>query len=140
MMVEKSITIPAQIANWNALYDLLNAFMREHKISSSESINHIITACEEIFVNISRYAYPKALGDVTVTIKYFDDKKCVEIKFIDKGIRFDPTKSVKPDIRAGIEKRKIGGLGIFIARKFMDSMEYSYFNGKNHLVMTKRIK
>ena len=33
----------------------------------------------------------------------------------------------------------MGGLGIFIAKKTMDSLSYSYENGENVLTMIKKI-
>ena len=36
------------------------------------------------------------------------------------------------------EDREIGGLGIFIAKKTMDSLSYSYENGENILTMIKK--
>ena len=37
------------------------------------------------------------------------------------------------------EEREIGGLGIFIAKKTMDSISYSHENGENILTMLKKI-
>ena len=37
------------------------------------------------------------------------------------------------------EEREIGGLGIFITKKTMDSVAYAYENGENILTMKKKI-
>ena len=37
------------------------------------------------------------------------------------------------------DERELGGLGIFIAKKTMDSIAYAYENGENILTMTKKI-
>ena len=37
------------------------------------------------------------------------------------------------------EEREIGGLGIFITKKTMDTLSYTYENGNNILTMTKKI-
>ena len=57
----------------------------------------------------------------------------------DKGVPFDPLKKPDPDITLPAEKREIGGLGIFITKKTMDTVEYAYENGENVLTMTKKI-
>ena len=44
-----------------------------------------------------------------------------------------------PDTEASLEDRKIGGLGIHIARSFMDSLDYRYDGGRDHLTLVKRI-
>ena len=57
----------------------------------------------------------------------------------DKGIPFDPLKKTDPDLSLTAEEREIGGLGIFITKKTMDSVEYAYENGENILTMIKKI-
>ena len=57
----------------------------------------------------------------------------------DQGIPFDPLKKTDPDITLSAEEREIGGLGIFIAKRTMDSLHYAYVNGENILTMIKRI-
>ena len=44
-----------------------------------------------------------------------------------------------PDVTLSAEEREIGGLGIFIAKKTMDSLSYSYEKGENVLTMIKKI-
>ena len=64
-----------------------------------------------------------------------------EVSFVmkDKGIPFDPLQKADPDITLSAEEREIGGLGIFIAKKTMDTITYAYENGENVLTMTKKI-
>jgi anti-sigma regulatory factor (Ser/Thr protein kinase) len=57
----------------------------------------------------------------------------------DKGVPFDPLKKPDPDITLSAEEREIGGLGIFITKKTMDTVTYAYENGENILTMTKKI-
>ena len=138
-MIKKSMVISAQITNWHRLYNLLSEFMMGNAISS-DVINNIIVASEEIFVNISHYAYPNSSGDVRVDVEYVPVMNCVRVKFTDSGVPFDPTSIAKPNVKEKIENRKIGGLGIFIVNRLMDSMEYSHNGGKNNLVITKKTK
>lgn len=57
----------------------------------------------------------------------------------DQGKPYDPLMQEAPDVSLPAEKRKIGGLGIFMARKNMDDMTYEYRDGRNILTMFKRI-
>ena len=60
----------------------------------------------------------------------------MEMVFADDGAPFDPTGDVKePDITAGIEDRKIGGLGIFMVRKMARSVRYVREAGRNVLTV-----
>ena len=99
----------------------------------------ICVAIEEVFVNVARYAYPDGEGEVTLNIKFDDQNRTVTFSITDKGIAFDPLQKNDPDITLSAEDRDIGGLGIFIAKKTMDSISYAYEDGKNILTMIKRI-
>ena len=70
----------------------------------------------------------------------FDElSRAITFRMTDKGIPFDPLTKPDPDITLSAEDREIGGLGIFIAKKTMDSISYSYEKGENVLTMTKKI-
>jgi len=45
-----------------------------------------------------------------------------------------------PDITASAEKRDIGGLGIYMVKKSMDSCHYERRNNENVFVMRKVIR
>ena len=99
----------------------------------------ICVAIEEVFVNVAHYAYPQSVGDVTLHIGFNEGSRAITFRVTDKGIPFDPLKKPDPDITLSAEEREIGGLGIFIAKKTMDSLSYSYENGENILTMIKKI-
>ena len=99
----------------------------------------ICVALEEVFVNVARYAYPNTEGDMTLHIGFDEQTRDVTFRMTDKGVPFDPLKKPDPDITLSAEEREIGGLGIFIAKKTMDSISYSYENGENILTMIKKI-
>lgn len=135
-MITKGLVLSAQIADWYKLRELLYVFMTELGISL-DIINRVIIASEEIFVNISHYAYPDSSGEVSVNMEYFPEEKLLKVKFTDSGVPFDPTAVKEPDVTQKVGDRKIGGLGIFMVNKIMDSMEYKYSEGKNNLVLIK---
>ena len=99
----------------------------------------ICVAMEEVFVNVAHYAYPESCGDMTLHIGFDDVSRTITFRMADKGVPFDPLKKPDPDITLSAEEREIGGLGIFIAKKTMDSLSYSYENGENILTMIKKI-
>ena len=99
----------------------------------------ICVAIEEVFVNVARYAYPDTEGDMTLHIGFDEHTREVIFRMSDKGIPFDPLKKPDPDITLSAEEREIGGLGIFITKKTMDSVTYAYENNENILTMIKKI-
>ena len=101
-------------------------------------INKFEVCIEEIVVNILDYGYKKDENkwiNMQLIIDRNDDK--VTISCIDSGRKFDPTSVDEPNILKDSRDRKLGGLGIFITRKFMDLMNYEYIDGKNVLTLVK---
>ena len=98
----------------------------------------ITVALEEMFVNVAHYAYPDREGEITVSVNADDDS--AEICLIDEGIPFDPLEKEDPDVKAGIEKRDIGGLGIFMVKKSMDECRYERKEGHNIFTMKRKIR
>ena len=95
-------------------------------------------ATEEAVVNAIRYAYP---GGEEGLVSVYADSDHRELRFtiVDAGVPFDPTAVVPSDTRLGAQERPIGGLGILLTRKIMDSVSYSRKEGKNVLTLTKII-
>lgn len=99
----------------------------------------VCVAIEEIFVNVAHYAYPNGEGDMTLGIGFDTESRSITFRMADRGVPFDPLKKPDPDITLSAEEREIGGLGIFITKKTMDSVSYAYENGENVLTMIKKI-
>ena len=95
-------------------------------------------ALEEAVTNVILYAYPDGtdgLVDIEATVR--DDS--LEFVISDSGKPFDPTAAPEADVTLGFEEREIGGLGIYLVRNIMDTVEYRYENGRNILTMVKNI-
>ena len=116
------------------LEETLEGFECPMKIQTAISV-----AIEEVFVNVAHYAYPESIGDVTLYIGFDEANRTITFRMTDKGVPFDPLTKPDPDITLSAEEREIGGLGIFIAKKTMDSISYAYENGENILTMIKKI-
>ena len=99
----------------------------------------ICVAIEEVFVNVAHYAYGGGEGDMTLGIGFDEGTRTMSFRMADKGLPFDPLKKPDPDITLSAEEREIGGLGIFITKKTMDTVTYAYENGENILTMIKKI-
>ena len=96
-------------------------------------------AIDEIASNICFYAYQGASGSINFRIDEIENNR-ISLKFIDKGIAYNPLEQKSPDLTLNAQERAIGGLGIHIVRKTMDEMLYEYNNGQNILTLIKTIK
>ena len=133
------ITVPAEAA----ALETVNAFIQE----KLESINcskrakmQMMLAVEEIFVNISSYAYHPEVGLAEVGVDIDGDPPTVTIRFLDQGRPFNPLEKPDADITLSAQEREIGGLGILLVKKIMDQVDYAYENGRNILTIKKEIK
>ena len=99
----------------------------------------ICVAVEEIFVNIASYAYGDGTGEASLSFGFDEDERLMTLVVADNGIPFNPLEREEPDITLSAADRDIGGLGIFITKKTMDTVSYENENGKNILTMTKKI-
>lgn len=94
---------------------------------------------DELMSNVARYAYPSKDGDITVSIDVVENPKRVVIILADSGIPYNPLEREDPDITLSAEERKIGGLGIYIVKKYMDEITYTYQDNQNILTLVKRL-
>lgn len=99
-------------------------------------------AVEEIFVNISSYAYSAdgpGSGDrcADISVRECEDRRSVVVTISDNGIPFDPLAREDPDVTLSADRRKIGGLGIYMVKKSMDHVQYEYRDGQNILTFRK---
>ncbi len=102
-----------------------------------KAMMQINIAVEEIFVNIAHYAYSDKTGETVIEVEIADEPKAVTITFIDNGVKYDPLAKPDPDVTLSAKERQIGGLGIFMAKKFMDDLSYEYRDGQNVFAMKK---
>jgi len=131
----KGLQVEAKLENLDAVSNFINS---EIKICgyTPDVKNEIGIAVEEIFVNIANYAYSGDGGKVDVSVSIKD--KTI-IKFEDSGLPYNPLEQPDPVLDKPIADREIGGLGIYMVKKLMDSVEYSREDGKNILIMSKSL-
>ena len=66
-------------------------------------------AIDEIFSNISHYAYSPKTGMVTLQVEVLKEPSTICITFIDQGIPFNPLSIQEPDTSLSAEERQSGG-------------------------------
>ena len=114
------------------------AFVENALVSSGvpkKIIAKMNIAVDEIYSNIIRYSGAEE-ADIECAVS---DGKILLI-FRDNGRPYNPTEKPDPNLTLSAEERDIGGLGFFMVKKIMDSVEYTYREGLNLLTLTKRYK
>ena len=108
-------------------------------LSIKYQLLQIDIAIDELFGNITHYAYNPDIGPATVRVEVKENPLAVIVTFIDHGVQYDPLATEDPDTTLSAEERKIGGLGIYIVKKSMDEITYEYKDGQNILTIKKNI-
>ncbi|MCR4901515.1 MAG: ATP-binding protein [Butyrivibrio sp.] len=134
----KELKLEAKVDNLSKVLEFIDSEL-ENLDCPVKIQMQIDIAVEEMFVNISRYAYAPNEGEATIRFETQDDGTVARITLIDSGIPYDPLAKEDPDITLPAEERQIGGLGIYMVKKSMDDMVYEYRNNQNVLTLFKKI-
>lgn len=137
-MEDKTLIIDNQLDEMNRVVAFLEELGEEWGLAIALvfSLNLVL---EEALTNIILYGFDN------------DEKHAIEINFkkvehellltiIDDGSAYDPTLKADPDITLSVPERPIGGLGIFLIKKIMDSVEYQRKDGRNILMLKKNTR
>ncbi|GHV21547.1 histidine kinase [Spirochaetia bacterium] len=138
--MEKNITLTAELKNLDVLIESVDNILNELSCSS-ENRNALYLSIEELFVNITSYAYDNSSGTVNILFTTTDNESKIKlcITFIDKGKPFNPLLSDDPDTTKPLEERNPGGLGIFLVKKNVDEIKYTYEDSCNKLTIYKTL-
>ena len=132
----KKMILTAEVDRMDDVLDFINAELESHDVPM-KTIMQIDIAVEELFVNIAHYAYNPDVGEATVAVDVEEAPPCAVIRFIDRGKPYDPLSREDPDVTLGVDDRQIGGLGIYMVKKSMDEVVYTYEDGQNILTIRK---
>lgn len=136
--IKNQITILAIKKETEKAIDTIAELLFLNKVDYS-IINKVSIALEEVLINIVSYAYEDT-GNIDIIYELTTDpKKELSVTIIDEGKEFDPLKKEDPNITDLYEKRKIGGLGIFMTKQIMDEVSYLRKDNKNILHLRKNL-
>lgn len=134
----KKLTVNASTENLSKVLEFIDTEL-ELLDASIKTIFQIDIAVEEIYVNIAHYAYAPNDGKVTIELEHQREPLYLEIRFIDHGKPFNSLDNAEPDITLLAEEREIGGLGVMLVKKTMDTVNYAFENNENRLTIKKTV-
>lgn len=134
----KEVNVEANVDNLYKVFSFIEQQLAGVNCDIKDQ-NRLLIAIEEIFINIAKYAYKDGNGSIKVQVSFSTNPDVITIVFIDSGIKYDPLAKEDPDIGLSVSERPIGGLGIYITKKFVDEVFYDYKNNQNILTIKKQI-
>jgi len=132
------LTLEATLENLNKVQEFVEKQLDDAGCSMKIKMQ-VSIAVEEIYVNIAHYAYNPETGNATIKCSVGGDPIQIIIQFLDSGVPFNPLNKEDADTTLSADERDIGGLGILMVKKSMDSVDYEYVDGKNVLTLKKTV-
>lgn len=127
------LTVVPNVQSIPRITEFVEEWMLKTKVEQ-KIVNKVNIAIDEIYSNIANYS-----GANWAKVHYERDIDSLSLIFTDDGKPYNPLENEDPDITLSAEDRQIGGLGVFMVKKIMDNVEYSYENNTNVLRLTKKL-
>ena len=132
------ITVSASTAQIDTVTAFVNGILSRAGCPKETRIE-IDVAIDELFGNISHYAYGPETGSATVRVETENAPPAVILTFLDRGVPFDPLSEQHPDMTSlPTRERPVGGLGLHVVRGIVDDIAYRYQDGMNILTVRKK--
>lgn len=129
----RKLTVTPTSDKVNEITEFLESILTEANVSA-KIISRLDIVTDEIFSNIAQYS-----GATSATVGCLLSENRLTLQFSDNGKPYDPTETPEPDTTLSADERKIGGLGIFMVKKIMDTVSYEYKDGLNILTAVKKL-
>ena len=131
------LVIDSQLSEIRRATELVDQFKARHGLADDDA-NAIHIVLDEILSNAIRHGLAGAASHaIAVTLELSKGEIRVEVE--DDGVAYDPTQAPAAVLADTLEERKQGGLGVTFVRALTDSVEYRRIDGRNRLVLRRRI-
>ncbi len=102
-----------------------------------DAILDVVQAVDESAANIIMHGYRGRPGSIEVVV--WRDGNALLIRLLDQATPFDPTTVPPPDMTLPLDKRPLGGLGVYLIRHLVDEIIHRVTSqGGNELTLVKK--
>ena len=133
---EPTITIAAGV---NELAGV-RAFVRANAAAAGadeETMADLVQAVDELVCNVVGHGYAGQPGSVEIAFVETPDEIAFRIR--DDAPPFDPTTVPEPPLNLPLERRRLGGMGVHLARALTDGFDHRILpTGGNEVTVRKR--
>ena len=126
----ESLTLPGNLDSLRPLRDCVRSAADSAGLDEA-NVYRLVLAVDEVATNIVTHGYDEAGLAGVIRIWSEMDAKVLRVFLEDTGAPYDPEKCSVVDISQPIEKRREGGLGVFLATLGVDDLQYSSNAGRN---------
>lgn len=137
-MTPRALSISAQLDRLASV----RGFVRETAADagcSDEVVDDLVQAVDESVTNVIEHGYMGRPGNVEVELECAPERVTIRIR--DTAPPFDPTEVPTPDTTAPLAARRLGGMGVHLARVLTDEMRHRILpGGGNELTLIKALE
>lgn len=121
-------------ASVDDLFAFVGDFFAQESIDE-ETAFQMTVAAEELFSNLVKYS-KRSQKPVRITLERKGE--WLELEMVDFDAEpFDITTAALPDLDVPIEKRRHGGMGLHLVRRFADDLSYRHESGNSIFTFKK---
>ena len=133
----KRISLTPDLSSIAELEQSLEEFAEAHELDLGLQ-NRLNLMLEELITNSVNYSLPSVSGpELELCLSLEDTFVVAQVE--DNGPAFDPfTEAPEADITSALADRPIGGLGIFLTKKFSDECAYERIGERNRVTLRCR--
>lgn len=130
------LTLKNSLTEIRRLSETIGSFAETHQLTR-KTRNALELALDELVTNVICYGFDDE-GEHSIEVRVWIEGDQVIAEIEDDGREFDPRERPEPEFKP-LETIKPGGLGIHLARKMMDQMDYCRSEGRNLLRVSRRL-
>ena len=136
MNYDLSIRLKNRFSELARLKNTLRGYCEFRELPSNVEFA-LTLSLDEIVTNVISYGYDD-MDDHNIDVAIRSGQGVIEVTVEDDGKAFNPLEFRTPDLNRPIDERPVGGLGIYLAKTYMNELEYERAGVKNRLIMRKR--
>ncbi len=136
-MTATSLSVSATAQGVRQATGAFDAFSAAHGVALPVA-QAMQVALDELLSNTVRSGFSSGQAG-HIEVRFEISEGALDVLIVDDGIPFDPLACADPDTQAVLEARPVGGLGIYLVKQLMDSVNYERRDGANRLRLKKGI-
>lgn len=134
----QSLTVPGNLHSLEPIRDSVRAAAGAVGLQGTE-LYRLLLAVDEVATNIVMHGYDEAGIAGMIDLWFEIEPDSLKVYMEDTGAPYNPENLRIVDVDQPLDDRKEGGLGVFLAIRGVDNLEYANTGGRNrHTFVVKR--
>ena len=128
-------TVPGTLDSLDAIADYVEAAAAKAGLDRKATYR-LRMAVDEIVTNIVTHGYGESGLEGNVSLWVDTTETALTISIEDTAVPYDPLEKEMPtDLDEPLEKREMGGLGVYLAMQNVDQFLYEFVEGRNRNIL-----